>query len=72
MLACRVLRHCRQGVTRHRAASAAVLLSLAVMAACLLTGFVTVHGWGDWSAGTDASYCGVYWPHLDFYCESAS
>ncbi len=30
---------------------------------------LTISG-GDWSMGTDTSYCGVYWPHLDFYCQS--
>jgi hypothetical protein len=36
----------------------------------LITGFVTVRGWGDWTIGTNTSYCGVYWPHLDFFCQS--
>ena len=47
-----------------------------VFAGCLLiiglvTGFITVRGWGDWTIGTNNSYCGVYWPHHDFYCETA-
>jgi hypothetical protein len=34
------------------------------------TAVVTVRGW-DWTIGTNTHYCGVYWPHWDFYCQSA-
>jgi hypothetical protein len=46
--------------------AAAVLA--ATVAAALLSGFATIRG-GDWTAGTDTAYCGIYWPHLDAYCQ---
>ena len=51
------------GRARATLAAAAVLLVLGAI-------FVRVHGWGDWTAGTSTSYCGVYVPHLDAYCQS--
>jgi hypothetical protein len=54
----------------HVAALAAILaLALTVM---LVTGFLSVRGWGDWAIGTNAHYCGAYLPHWDFYCQAAS
>jgi hypothetical protein len=50
----------------------AVIVFLVAMAAWRLAGMVTIHGWADWSFGTATDYCGVFWPHLDFYCEAAS
>lgn len=31
--------------------------------------YVRISGW-DWAAGTNRHYCGIYWPHLDFYCQA--
>lgn len=47
----------------------AVAIGFAVAAAAVLSGFLRVHGF-DWSAGSNQTYCGIYWPHLDAYCQS--
>jgi hypothetical protein len=58
-------------MTGCRRAGIAALILAALILAGLVSGFIAVRGWGDWSIGTNTHYCGVYWPHLDFYCESA-
>lgn len=44
--------------------AAGVLLTLSLL-------FVRVHSPGDWTAGVNNAYCGIYWPRMDFYCEHA-
>jgi hypothetical protein len=53
----------------YRKLAAGVVLAAVVLTALILAGLVTIHG-GDWSAGAKTTYCGIYWPHLDAYCQA--
>jgi hypothetical protein len=46
------------------------LLSAGIAAGMAAAPFLHFNG-GDWSAGTNTAYCGVYWPRADFYCQRA-
>jgi hypothetical protein len=59
-------------VTGRRRALVAAALALAVLAAAVLTGVLTVRSLGDVAIGTDTSYCGWYFRQwsAEFYCQS--
>lgn len=52
------------------ASIALTMLAMLASVAIASNTTLTISG-GDWSMGTSTSYCGVYWPNMDFYCETA-